>query len=88
MGKIEIWNNHPIRFVEHNGEWWAVAKDIAEALDYSSAKDMLRQVDRNEIAGIVINPESIGNGHKVPTSEKVSTSEKIGTSSPRACGQN
>lgn len=31
--RSEIWNGHEIRFVEVNpGEWWAVAKDIAEAL--------------------------------------------------------
>ena len=32
MDKIEQWNGHSIRFVEHNGEWWAVAKDITSAL--------------------------------------------------------
>ena len=32
MEKIEQWNGHGIRFVEHNGEWWAVAKDITSAL--------------------------------------------------------
>lgn len=32
MEKIEQWNGHSIRFVEHNGEWWAVAKDITIAL--------------------------------------------------------
>ena len=33
MEKIEQWNGHSIRFVEHNGEWWAVLADIAKALD-------------------------------------------------------
>lgn len=33
MEKIEQWNGHSIRFVEHNGEWWAVLVDIAKALD-------------------------------------------------------
>ncbi|MCO4598380.1 Phage antirepressor protein [Streptococcus infantarius subsp. infantarius] len=32
MEKIEQWNGYNIRFVEHNGEWWAVAKDITSAL--------------------------------------------------------
>lgn len=32
MGRVENWNNHRIRFVQHDGEWWAVAKDVAEAL--------------------------------------------------------
>ena len=33
MEKIEQWNGHSIRFVEHNGEWWAVLADIVKALD-------------------------------------------------------
>ena len=33
MEKIEQWNGHGIRFVEHNGEWWAVLADIAKALE-------------------------------------------------------
>ncbi|MEO1783285.1 BRO-N domain-containing protein [Enterococcus diestrammenae] len=30
--KTENWNGHEIRFVNINDEWWAVAKDVAEAL--------------------------------------------------------
>ncbi|TDM16166.1 phage repressor protein [Macrococcoides canis] len=30
--KTEIWNSHSIRFIEVNSEWWAVAKDVTEAL--------------------------------------------------------
>ena len=33
MEKIEQWNGHDIRFVEHNGEWGAVLADIAKALE-------------------------------------------------------
>lgn len=33
MEKIQQWNGHNIRFVEHNGEWWAVLADIAKALE-------------------------------------------------------
>lgn len=32
-GKNEQWNGHSIRFVEHNGEWWAVLADIAKVLE-------------------------------------------------------
>lgn len=33
----EIWNGHKIRFVEKEpGEWWAVLKDITDALDLSA----------------------------------------------------
>lgn len=30
--KIEKWCNHEIRFVEKDGEWWAVLKDVCNAL--------------------------------------------------------
>lgn len=29
--KTELWNDYPIRFVEIDGEWWAVAADVAKA---------------------------------------------------------
>lgn len=32
--KTEIWNGYEIRFVEKDGEWWAVATDVAKALEY------------------------------------------------------
>ncbi|AWZ37198.1 TPA: phage repressor protein [Streptococcus agalactiae] len=31
--RTETWNGYTIRFVEHQGEWWAVLADIAKALD-------------------------------------------------------
>ncbi|ERL16563.1 Bro-N domain-containing protein [Streptococcus pyogenes] len=33
MDKAETWNGYTIRFVEHQGEWWAVLADIAKALE-------------------------------------------------------
>lgn len=30
--KVEIWAGHSIRFVERDGEWWAVLKDVCDAL--------------------------------------------------------
>ena len=42
--RTEKWHGHEIRFVEIEGEWFAVAKDIAEALEYKQTKNMLRLV--------------------------------------------
>lgn len=49
--KIERWCGHRIRFVEIEGEWWAVLKDICDALRLRTAKvserlnpDMLMRV--------------------------------------------
>ncbi len=46
--KTENWNGHSIRFVEHNGEWWAVAKDVAKALEYRDAHNMTRLLDKKD----------------------------------------
>lgn len=31
--RVENWCGHDIRFVEEDGEWWAILKDICDALD-------------------------------------------------------
>ena len=43
--RVEKWSGHDIRFIEVDGEWCAVAKDIANALGYSKAQAMLKLVD-------------------------------------------
>lgn len=42
--KTENWNGHKIRFVNINGEWWAVAKDVAEALGYAETRNIMKLV--------------------------------------------
>ena len=32
MMKVENWCGHDIRFIEKDGEWWAILKDICDAL--------------------------------------------------------
>ncbi|SHF34181.1 Prophage antirepressor [Seinonella peptonophila] len=50
MIKIEKWLEHEIRFVlGEDGEWWAVAKDVAEALGYRDSNDMTKRMDQQEI---------------------------------------
>lgn len=36
--KIENWCGHEIRFIEQNDEWWAILKDICDALNLQVAK--------------------------------------------------
>lgn len=36
--RTENWCGHEIRFVEINGEWWAILKDICDALDLSRSE--------------------------------------------------
>src|SRR5690606_24747686 len=42
--KTEKWNGHEIRFVWHDGERWAVAKDVAKALGYNHVPHMVRML--------------------------------------------
>lgn len=43
--RVESWAGHEIRFVEKEpGDWWAVAKDVAESLEYRKLDSMLRKV--------------------------------------------
>lgn len=41
--KIENWNGHEIRFVWHKDEWWAVLKDVTDALRLD-AKEVNRRL--------------------------------------------
>lgn len=36
--RVENWNGYDIRFVEHKGEWFAVLKDICDALNLRTDK--------------------------------------------------
>ena len=43
MIKVENWCGHNIRFIERNGEWWAILKDICDALGLRS-KDVSQRL--------------------------------------------
>lgn len=42
--RVEKWNGNLIRFVGEKDTWWAIATDIAKALDYVSAEHLLRRI--------------------------------------------
>lgn len=46
--KTENWNGHEIRFVALNGEWWAVAKDVSDALGYQLTTNMTKHIDEKD----------------------------------------
>ncbi len=47
--KEESWNGHKIRFVEIDGEWWAIGIDVADALGYKNkSRDINRHVDKKD----------------------------------------
>ena len=48
--KIENWNGYDIRFVDHNGEWWAVAKDVTDALGITLVHRAVSGLKDDEVA--------------------------------------
>lgn len=36
--KVENWCRYDIRFIEIDGEWWAILKDICDALELRTDK--------------------------------------------------
>lgn len=38
MIRVENWCGYKIRFIEQDGEWWAILKDICDALDLKTFK--------------------------------------------------
>lgn len=44
--KTEKWLDYEIRFVWYKEEWWAVAKDVSDALGYTRTSNMLRMLSK------------------------------------------
>ncbi|KAK9680629.1 BRO family, N-terminal domain [Popillia japonica] len=42
--KTENWNNYIIRFVEKDGEWWASAKDVSDAMGYAKTSNLTKKL--------------------------------------------
>ena len=51
--KFEVWAGHSIRFVEQDGEWWAVLKDVCDALGLQ-AYAARRRLEDDQISSMVI----------------------------------
>lgn len=45
----QIFNDKEIQFIEKDGEYWAVASDVANALGYSQTSNMLRMIDKEDV---------------------------------------
>ena len=68
--RVENWRGYDIRFVEIDGEWWAILKDICDALDLKSFKVSQRldpsmlervRVDVSDIPSRYVTSEVISN---------------------------
>lgn len=54
--KTELWNGYKIRFVESNGEWWAVAVDVCAALGLKQVTRALGRLKDGVTFSKVIDP--------------------------------
>ncbi len=52
--KTENWNGYNIRFVEKDGEWWAVLKDICDALGLQS-RYVKERIDNTAVSTDLLN---------------------------------
>lgn len=57
--KIENWCGHDIRFIEINGEWWAILKDICDALSLRS-KDVSQRISPNMLERVLVGTSNDG----------------------------
>jgi prophage antirepressor-like protein len=56
--RTETWNGHTIRFIEHNGEWWALLKDVCDALELRTDKAHAR-LDDDHLSKVDV-PDTLG----------------------------
>lgn len=60
--RVENWNGYDIRFVEYNGEWWAVLKDICDALRLKTF-DVSRRLDPSMMERVNVDVSNILSTH-------------------------
>ncbi|SEQ11121.1 BRO family, N-terminal domain [Azotobacter beijerinckii] len=51
-------DQHPVRVIERDGELWFVAGDVAEALEYRDAGNMIRNLDDDEADTHIVSTRS------------------------------
>ena len=78
MIKTENWCGHDIRFIEQNGEWWAILKDICDALDLKTFKVSQRldpgMMTRVPVEGERIRPTKYSKeNYDIPSKEVVNS---------------
>lgn len=60
--RVENWNGYDIRFVEYEGEWWAVLKDICDALRLKTF-DVSRRLDPSMMERVNVDVSNILSTH-------------------------
>lgn len=65
----QIFDDKVIRFIENDGEYWAVAGDVAKALGYRDAPSMTRNIDKEDITTHIMRSNKKGNPNITIVSE-------------------
>ena len=58
MIKTESWCGYEIRFIEKDGEWWAILKDICDALELKTFK-VSQRLDPDMLTRVLIEESNI-----------------------------
>lgn len=74
--RVEEWCGYKIRFVEHKGEWWAVLKDICDALNLKTYK-VAQRLDPSMLERVPIEteteiPSRYGEKDDIPSRDTIS----------------
>lgn len=72
----QIFNDKEIRFIEKDGEYWAVAGDVAKALGYSLTPHMLRMIDKEDVTTHIV--DSTSNSKFARKTQKVNIISEYG----------
>ena len=91
--KIENWCGYDIRFVEINGEWWAILKDICDALNLKTFKVSQRldpsMLERVQISVAAVSLKNVRySGDHKPVQNTNNWNETIGKDIGRHPGEN
>lgn len=57
--RVENWCGYDIRFVEIDGEWWAILKDICDALKLK-AKDVSQRIRPEMLKNVLVDVSKVG----------------------------
>lgn len=73
--RVENWNGYDIRFVKIDGDWWAILKDICDALGLRTAK-LAERLDANMLERVAVEetrnrPTKYKENYDVPSKDLV-----------------
>lgn len=74
--RVEKWNGFNIRFIESDGEWWAVLKDICDALELKTFK-VAQRLESNMMKKVIVDTSTSDIPLRYSTSKARKTQEML-----------